>query len=152
MVHHITVADSLEVPSGNAFADSGPDFNFLIDANAFRISDSGGNGARFTGAGPWHVTVNGEVGAFGSGFSGMFFTPAAIVTVGKTGDVFGGSGISGIEFSNNATLTNFGTISGGTESITVAGVAHITNAGLFVGDARTGGSDDILPTSSRSIT
>src|SRR3990172_9207042 len=144
MVHHITVALSNEEAATHAFVDSGPDFAFLIDANAFLISDSGGNGARFLGAGPWTATVNGEIGAFGAGFSGIFVLNSATLKIGKTGTVFSGvdTGQIAIEIDGAGTIVNLGTVAGDTGSITVVGLANITNAGLLGGDVLTGGSGD----------
>ena len=53
MVHHITAATSFENPLGDAFVDAGPDFAFLIDANAHLIAGPNAlNGATFFNAGP----------------------------------------------------------------------------------------------------
>ena len=144
MVHHITVADSNEEAATHAFVDSGPDFAFLMDANAFLISDAGGNGARFLGAGPWTATVNGEIGAFGAGFSGIFVLNSATLKIGKTGTVFSGvdTGQIAIEIDGAGTIVNLGTVAGDTGSITVVGLANITNAGILGGDVLTGVSGD----------
>jgi Ca2+-binding RTX toxin-like protein len=152
MVHHITAATSNEEAAGDAFIDSGPDFALLVDANAFLISDSLGNGVRLLGAGPWTATINGEVGAFGAGRSGMFSasTTSVTLTVGKTGTVFSGvdTGQVAIEFDGAATVVNRGTIAGDTGSLVVVGVANVTNAGLLVGDVSFGAGinshDDIF--------
>jgi Ca2+-binding RTX toxin-like protein len=149
---HITAATSIENPTDNAFVDDGPDFVLLVDANAFLISDSGGNGARLLDTGPWIVTINGEVGAFGAGRSGMFSTSTSSVTltVGKTGSIFSGvdTGQVAIEFDGAATVVNRGTIAGDTGSLFIVGVANVTNAGLLVGDVGFGSGinshDDIF--------
>ena len=149
MVHHITVGTSIEATLDNAFLglSGDPDKVLLVDANAFLISNSGsganGNGARLLGSG-WNVTINGEVGAFGSGFTGMFFAGDAILKIGKTGSVFSGvnTGADAIECGGAITLLNFGTIAGDVEAIQVPGLANITNAGLMVGDVLTGVSGD----------
>jgi len=144
MVHHITVADSNEEAATHAFVDSGLDFAFLMDANAFLISDAGGNGARFLGAGPWTATINGEIGAFGGGFSGIFVLNSATFNIGKTGTVFSGVDTSqvAIEIDGAGTIVNRGTIAGDAGSIAIAGVAHITNAGFLGGDVGTGNNAD----------
>ncbi len=116
------------------------------------FSDSLGNGARLLGAGPWTATINGEVGAFGAGRSGMFSasTTSVTLTVGKTGTVFSGvdTGQVAIEFDGAATVVNRGTIAGDTGSLVVVGVANVTNAGLLVGDVSFGAGinshDDIF--------
>jgi Ca2+-binding RTX toxin-like protein len=144
MVHHITAANSNEEAATHAFVDSGPDFAFLMDADAFLISDAGGNGARFLGAGPWTATINGEIGAFGAGFSGIFVLNSATLNIGKTGTVFSGvdTGQVAIEIDGAGTIFNRGTIAGDTQSIVIAGVANITNVGLIVNDIGTGNNGD----------
>jgi Ca2+-binding RTX toxin-like protein len=145
MVQIITAGTSVENPAGNGFTGLAvdPDKNLLVNANAFLISDAGGNGARLLGSG-WNVTINGEVGAFGGGFTGLFFAGDAILTIGKTGSVFSGvdTGADAIECGGAITLVNFGTVAGDVEAIQVPGLAKITNAGTFVGDVLTGGSGD----------
>lgn len=140
MVHHITVKmGSNDNPSGDGFALASDGDELIVDANAFLISDSGGDGARLTGF--LNVTINGEVGAFGSSFVGLAvlpsgLTPVADVTIGKTGDVFGGD--SGLLFKEEAgSITNRGTISGGQDGITGSSSsvsqAFIINSGLIQG-------------------
>ena len=69
MVQHIKIADSNFEAAASAFVGNGPDFAFLIDANAFLIAGPGASGAYFNGAGPWTITVNGEMGLLESDFS-----------------------------------------------------------------------------------
>jgi Ca2+-binding RTX toxin-like protein len=147
MVQHITVADSNFASAINAFNGVGPDFAFLIDANAYLISGAtAGTGAAFFGAAPWTITVNGEIGTFAGGFFGINVAFAATLTIGKTGSVFGDTGARGIAIGGSATIVNLGTVAGDTSSITVGGLAHITNAGTLVGDVfvTTLGGDDIF--------
>lgn len=85
---HITAADSVDQPAGDAFTGTGPD-TLIVDADAFLISESGGNGARLSGA--WTATINGVVAGFGSVRDGLSVSALSIsdvsnVKVGKTGD------------------------------------------------------------------
>lgn len=136
MVHHITAATSVDTPSGDAFAFASTDDEFIVDANAFLISESSGDGARLTGF--LNVTVNGEVEAFSSGFDGLavLLSPATDITIGKTGDVFGGE--SGLLFkANGGSVINLGTISGGQDGIkgatSVGSQVSFVNSGLIQG-------------------
>ena len=53
MVQHIKIADSNFEAAASAFVGNGPDFAFLIDANAFLIAGAaGGRGAGFFGLPP----------------------------------------------------------------------------------------------------
>ena len=144
MVQHITAADtsSKEVANGNALTATGPD-KLIVDAGAFLISDNSGDGARLDGS--WTAIVNGQVSAlyqFGGGLD--FFGPAdaMTLTIGRSGDVFGGG--AGL-FSNEAsTVTNFGTIAGITNAINVSGKANIANAGKVIGDVVLSSLDDVF--------
>jgi hypothetical protein len=90
MTVHITAANSSDVVSGNAFTvtvgEGGQDA-FIVDADAFLISQNAGDGAFLTGV--WTtVTINGEVGSFGAGFHGLVINPksrtdVSNVTVGR---------------------------------------------------------------------
>jgi len=111
MVHHITAATSVFAPTGDAFADSGPDTTLIVDADAYLISATGGDGARLTGA--WTATINGEVDSFDSAGAGVRLTgstpaDAFKVTIGNTGDVFGAFGLRFEQ--GTGTVTNKGSI------------------------------------------
>ena len=110
MVHHITAATSFFAAIGDAFVDGGPDTNLIVDADAFLISATGGDGARLTGA--WTATINGEVQSFSAVGAGLRIngTPADVfkVTIGSTGDVFGAFGLR-LE-DGTGTITNKGSI------------------------------------------
>jgi Ca2+-binding RTX toxin-like protein len=135
-IFHIKANDgsSKDIIGADAFAATGPG-TLIVDANAFLISQSSGDGARLGGS--WGVTINGQVrgnGIGGGGFEGLYLTSTAAistVTVGSTGDVFGTS--SGIQLDGSGTITNFGKV-GGFLSIFVAAQAHIANAGTLTGD------------------
>jgi Ca2+-binding RTX toxin-like protein len=141
MVHHITVATSVEA-GADAFFDFGPDTTLVVDANAFLLSELQ-SGAHLKGA--WTVTINGEVGSFDTvGDAGLHISPLinaaelSTVKIGKTGDVFGA--LFGIVADASLDLTNLGTISGVVNSIaTTGGTAHITNAGTIIGIVFLGG-------------
>jgi Ca2+-binding RTX toxin-like protein len=140
MALHIAPSTSVEVATGDAFADNGtlvPDFILFVDANAYLISDSGsGNGAKLTGS--WTVTVNGAVEGLGD--DGIFFSQASTLTVGKNGDVFGS--VEGIVAPGGLTLTNFGTIGCdlGNDAIFTNGELHIKNAGTIAGSVDSNGA------------
>jgi hypothetical protein len=111
MVHHITAATSVFAPTGDAFANSGPDTTLIVDADAFLISATGGDGARLDGA--WTATINGEVDSFDSAGAGVRLTgstpaDAFKVTIGNTGDVFGAFGLRFEQ--GTGTVTNKGSI------------------------------------------
>ena len=121
---HITAADSVDQPSGDAFTGSGPD-TLIVDADASLISESGGNGARLSGA--WTVTINGVVAGFGSLRDGLSVSALSIsdvsnVKVGKTGDIFGDN--VGVSLDQAGTLTNRGSVSGGSLGIKVDGTGN----------------------------
>ena len=109
MVHHITVATSVDALSGDAFAvsTSVPD-RLIVDAGAFLISEANGDGANLHGA--WTVFVSGEVGSVTG--NAIEIAPVNVadiynITIQKTGDV---SGATGLHLSESGTLTNKGTI------------------------------------------
>jgi hypothetical protein len=94
MLHHITVASSVDAASGDAFAGAGAD-TLIVDTGAYLIAESSGHGANLTG--PWTVSINGAVESF-SGFAGIDLEASsgsdlAIVNIGRTGSVVGGVGI-----------------------------------------------------------
>jgi Ca2+-binding RTX toxin-like protein len=143
MVHHIKANDgsSIEVASGDAFSDGGPDTTLLVDADAYLISDNG------TGAlliGDWTATINGAVEDLGGSSIGIHAGDGLKLTVGKSGDVSGG--VYGVRADDGLTLTNFGVIGGGSEAIfTQNSASHIANAGLLRGDValnESGATDD----------
>jgi hypothetical protein len=113
MVHHITVATSIEA-SGDAFDGTGPD-TLVVDAGAFLISETT-TGAKLTGS--WTVAINGQVGTFNS--DGLTIFDASTVTVGRRGEVFGNT--HGIFALGSLTLTNLGIIRG---EVRTNGVSHI---------------------------
>jgi hypothetical protein len=106
MVHRIRANDSssVEVASGAAFTDGGPDTTLIVDAGAYLISDDG-VGADL--GGNWIVAVNGAVEDLGNGL-GIHAFGSLSLTVGKTGDI--DAGVYGIRADEGLTLTNFGVI------------------------------------------
>ena len=138
MTHHFKIADSIFNPADPAFADSGTDTSLLLDAGAYLISEID-QGVFLTG--DWTATVNGEIGTFEVISTGLLVTGAAHVMVGKTGEVFGGTGIT----AHGLTLTNFGfvgaNINGGLAVISL-GVSHVTNAGTMQGNIEFSGVFD----------
>jgi Ca2+-binding RTX toxin-like protein len=144
---HITAADSQDVASGNAFEALAivPD-SLIVDAKAFLISESSGNGAELSGP-PWTVIVNGKIRALG-GFAnnGLVFDPVSPtdvehVTIGRHGLI---SGYIAVEVSAALTLTNLGKLSGGFIAILADGKSIITNAGTIDGHVFLHGDDDIF--------
>ena len=131
MTHHFKIADSLFTPTTSAFADSGPDFSLLLDAGAHLFSEIA-IAVKLTG--DWTATINGEIGTFEQISTGLSVSGAAHITIGKTGNVFGGTGL----VAHGLTLTNFGTIgtfvSGDADAVQSIGEAHVTNAGTLQGD------------------
>ena len=121
---HFTTANSVDKPSGDAFTGTGPD-TLIVDANAFLISESGGNGARLSGS--WTVTINGTVAGFGSLRNGLSVSALSIadvsnVKIGKTGDIFGDR--FGVSVDQAGILTNRGSVSGGSLGIEVDGTGN----------------------------
>ena len=145
MPHHVTAAQSVEAPAGDAAVfETDDDDTLLVDADAFLISQSGGNGAVLNG--PWTATINGQLEAFdfGDGISGLVVQSNTLadvsnITVGQSGDVYGG--FYGIELKGGAkgTVTNLGAISSSWEGIHASSsLASVTidNSGLIQGDNR----------------
>jgi len=126
---HITEATSVYTGSGTAFTGTGPD-TLIVDADAFLISESGGNGATLTGS--WDVVINGQVAAFeGNGIKvNSAVSDVVNITVGSSGDVFGSDFDFGLNLgSGKNTILNKGTITG----LLSAGPMKVTNIGIFHG-------------------
>jgi len=148
MVHHITIATSVDVASGDAFDGTGPD-SLIVDAGAFLISEGSGvlSGSGATLMGSWTVAINGVVGTFtdlhiqshGIGFSG---TDSATITIGKSGNVF--SHDIGLASHEPITIKNLGVISGESDSIFSSAATHLTNAGSLRGFVTLSDSDDVF--------
>jgi Ca2+-binding RTX toxin-like protein len=146
-VAHITSSTSVDQPSGNAFEALAivPD-SLIVDADAFLISETSGNGADLSGA-AWTVIVNGQIKALG-GFAndGLEIHPGSAtdvesVTIGRHGLI---SGYIGVSSDGMLSLTNKGTISGGFIAILADGKSVITNAGTIDGHVFLHGDDDIF--------
>ena len=145
MVQHIDAAHSIDSPSGDALTASGPD-TLIVDANAHIIAETSGVAARLDGA--WTIRINGEVGTFANNFAIDLFSSGgpetSKITIGKTGDVFGGN--VALNIGEAATITNFGTISGGGGSASIKAnfETHLTNAGTLVGDVVFAEDNDVF--------
>jgi Ca2+-binding RTX toxin-like protein len=130
---HITAATSIDSPSGDAFSHLGP-ATLLIDADAFIIAETSGVAARLRGA--WTINIMGELGTFALNFgidlAQDLSTDISKITVAKTGDVFGA--FAGMNIGEPATIVNFGTVTGGIQSIKGNFETHLTNAGTLIGD------------------
>jgi Ca2+-binding RTX toxin-like protein len=140
MTHHITTANSIDQATGDALTASGPD-TLIIDDGAYLISETAGNGATLTGS--WTVTVNGEIGGFGSSTNtvGLFLTSGS-VTIGSTGIVSGVDPCIALQAAGALDLTNFGSIIGAGAAIVIGGKAEIQNAGVIVGTVDLGSGND----------
>jgi serralysin len=142
---HITAANSIDSTSPDALTASGPD-TLIVDANAFIIEETAGVAARLDGA--WTIRINGEVGTFANNFAIDLFSSGgpetSKITIGKTGDVFGSN--VALNIGEAATITNFGTISGGggSASIKASFETHLTNAGTLVGDVLFAEDNDVF--------
>ena len=141
MVYHITTGTSVYQASGDAFSILIGD-NLIVDANAFLISESGGNGATLKGE--WTVVINGALQALGGANIGFSYNPGfntdvLKLIIGRTGDILGGSkGIDVFASHAGATITNKGAISGGTIGIFATGHGFtaplsINNSGVIHG-------------------
>ena len=167
-IFHITPNTSRDV-AGTAFGglliESGPG-TLVVDANAFLISESGGQGARLFGS--WTATINGTVEAVDPTFEGLRMDSATLPNrLTNNGSILGGTtglaiansvltsvknsglihgGDAGIEFlSGTLTLVNSGTIAGKTFAIDAhlgTGVSHITNSGVLIGEVNGSGGAD----------
>jgi Ca2+-binding RTX toxin-like protein len=142
---HIKAANSIDSPSGDALTRSGPD-TLIVDAGAFVIAETSGVAARLDGA--WTIRINGEVGTFANNFAIDLFSSSgpetSKITIGKTGDVFGGN--VALNIGEAATITNFGTISGGGGSASIKAnfATHLTNAGTLLGDVLFAEDNDVF--------
>jgi Ca2+-binding RTX toxin-like protein len=132
MVHHIKLATSLDALSGDAFAFSTavPD-SLIVDAGAFLVSESAGDGANLGGA--WTVVVNGEVESVTGNaieIAPVNVTDVFKITIAKTGDV---SGATGMQLHESGTLTNKGTVVStfGVGVLASGGNVAINNSGLI---------------------
>jgi Ca2+-binding RTX toxin-like protein len=142
---HIRAANSIDSLSGDALTALGPD-TLLVDADAFIIAETSGVAARLDGA--WTIRINGQVGTFANNFAIDLFSSSgpetSKITIGKTGDVFGGN--VALNLGEAVTLTNFGTVTGGFGSASIKAnfEAHITNAGTLVGDVLFAEDNDVF--------
>src|SRR4029079_5520789 len=144
---YITVANSqhFSSPMGYLLDLTSPDGEFIVDADAYIINDTGG-GTSLVGS--WNGTINGEVAGFGVvPYAGIHIeandsiSELSTFKVGKTGFVSGWS--SGIEVNASIDLTNFGRIAG-IASLRVNGSARIANAGILAGDVQFGIFNDVF--------
>jgi hypothetical protein len=128
---HITSGNSRDVSGTDAFNEAGPG-TLIVDAGAFLISRSGGDGAVLTGS--WTVTINGAVESFPEfSFDGILVNASSDTTsieIGAAGDVAGHTGIS---FSQAGSVINAGAITGESGGLFIGGSGNVfvNNTGLI---------------------
>jgi serralysin len=118
----------------NAFDDdsAGPD-SLIVNFGAFLVTEGAlAFGAYLNNSDAWSVTVNGSI--FSKQWIGIELLSAnSTVTIGREGEVFGGS--SGIHVASSATIHNAGVISGSARGIDLEGAGTVTiiNTGTISG-------------------
>jgi hypothetical protein len=82
--HHGRLSHQSRQQPGCRVNQPGPG-TLIVDANAFLISESGGDGANL--AGSWTAIINGTVEGFGGSEGMKIQNSTNAITIGRTGDV-----------------------------------------------------------------